>query len=356
MKKKTKLKVLYQIPSLYSLYAGRTIYFGYKHAFTDLGHEFRPVTADDNFKKVIEEYKPDILITGLNPYNLKFLDLEVIKKERKRGLKVFVNIPFWHSPFSKLRLSEFSGLDQNKEYVNLIKNGEFGDVYYNICEKDDPRMDGFEKATGKIYNTILLAADKTILFPDFDEKFKADISFIGTYLPGKKKFIDEQVFPLSKNYDLKLYGQDWTAFDKYQNFIHKVGQYFNVPYLKKFKKPALQIEDERRIYSSSLISINIHEDYQKEFGGDCNERTFKVPLCGGFEITDDVACIRKYFEDNKEMIIAKNKEDWFSKIEYYMKNPEKRIPIIEAGKKRVLKDHTYHNRVNQIVELYFALH
>ena len=84
------------------------------------------------------------------------------------------------------------------------------------------------------------------------------------------------------------------------------------------RRPKLELEDEGRIYKSSTISVNIHEDYQREFGGDCNERTFKIPLCGGLEITDDVACIRKYFKEGEEIIIAKNKDDWIEKIDYYI--------------------------------------
>jgi spore maturation protein CgeB len=86
------------------------------------------------------------------------------------------------------------------------------------------------------------------------------------------------------------------------------------------------------------------------FGGDCNERTFKIPLCDGFEISDDVACIRKYFKED-EIVVAKDKNDWYEKIEFYIKNPDMRLKIIEKGKQRVLADHTYHCRAKQILEI-----
>jgi len=187
---------------------------------------------------------------------------------------------------------------------------------------------------------------------EFSEKYKSDVSYIGTYLPAKRIFFSKQVFPLRKYYDLKLYGQDWSIKDRFLGFIQKIGQYFNIPYIRSIQKSKLNLDDERKIYSSAKICINIHEDYQKKYGGDCNERTFKIPLCGGFEITDDVSCIRKYFKEGKEIIIAKDEKDWFEKIDYYIKNPEKRLPIIEAGRKMVLAEHTYHNRVKQIIKIY----
>jgi len=344
--------IIYHIPSLNTIYAGRTIYAGYKNAFEDLGHEFHPLTSIENQSVLFDRVQPDIFITSLNPYNLKFIDFKVLTRHKKRGLKVFLNMPFWKSPISRLRLNETPSLADNLEYIKLIKSDSLGDIFYNVCEPDDPRMDGFEKATGRKHHTILLAADKMLHYPEQAEQFKADISYIGTYLPQKRSFVREQVLPLKKIYVLKLYGQDWTTLDRTKGFVQKLGQYFNIPILRSLQKPKLGLDDERRIYSSSIISINIHEDYQKKFGGDCNERTFKIPICGGFEITDDVSCIRKYFKEGEEIIIAKDKDDWFDKIGYYIKHPEKRLPIIDAGRKKVLEEHTYHNRVKQIIGIF----
>ncbi|MEZ6255241.1 MAG: glycosyltransferase [Patescibacteria group bacterium] len=343
------MKVAYHIPSLYTIYAGRTIYNGYKNAFEDLGDQFFTWSAETSLED-IRKFAPDILMTSFNSYSLKFLDMELFWELRKKGTKVFVNVPFWNSPISRLRVNETPSLSTNKEHIKHIKDG-YGDVFYNTCEQGDARMEGFEKTTGYKHHTLPLAIDKTVIFPEYCAKFKADISFLGTNLPDKRPYFNEMVFPLAKKYDLKLYGQDWTALDRILGLIQKGGQYFNVPLLRSLQKPKLQLEDERRIYSSSVISINVHEEYQRQFGGDCNERTFKIPACDGFEITDDVDVIRKYFKDEEEIIIAKDKADWFEKIDYFIKNPEKRIPIIAAGKKRVLAEHTYHNRVKYLLSL-----
>jgi len=248
-------------------------------------------------------------------------------------------------------VNEVRGVERNHKLRTVIESG-LGDVFFNQCERGDPRMVGFEEATGYRHYTIPLAADKRMHFPEYSKKFKAEVSYIGTYLPEKRKFLKEQVFPLKGQYDLKLYGQDWTLKDRLAGWGQKIGQYFNIPLLDSLQKPKLRLEDERKIYTSSLVSLNVHENYQREFGGDCNERTFKIPACGGFEITDDVACISKYFKEGEEIIIAKDKNDWFDRIEFYIRNPDKRLRIIKAGRKRVLQDHTYHNRVEGFLEIY----
>src|SRR5690606_16047726 len=128
-------------------------------------------------------------------------------------------------------INESPSIAENKEYVTLIQSGKYGDIYYNVCEQGDERMDGFEKITGYKYHTIPLAADKTILFPELSSRFKADISFIGTYLPEKREMMKSYIFPLKSKYNIKLYGQDWTFMDRTQGLIHKTGQYFNIPVL-----------------------------------------------------------------------------------------------------------------------------
>ena len=348
------MNIIYNIPHLNTGAAGRTIYYGYKHAFKQIGHNFIPLTVRDNFRNVIEENNPDIYIFSLNKYSTKFMDIDWLREYKKehKNLKIFVWIPFWKSPLSKLRINEAPSLSQMPDMLNIVNSG-LCDFCYSQMDENDPRMEGFEKETGYKYYSIPLAADTFYMDSIFDEKFKADISFIGTLLPEKRDFIKKNVLPLKRKYDLKLYGQDWTFPEKVMSFSRKAGQYFDIPVLKNIQKLSLSLEDEATIYKSSVISINVHEDYQKRFGKDCNERTFKIPLYGGFEITDDVAVIRKYFKEGEEIVVAKDSKDWFEKINYYMKYPEKRLKIMEAGKAKVLKDHTYLNRAEKIIKIYY---
>jgi spore maturation protein CgeB len=350
------MTIVYHIPQPKSLNAYRTIYNGFKNAFEDLGHVFHSFTAEDNLEELLEKVEPDIFMTSTHFYYQKYLDFKVLQKYRDNRMKVFVKIDFWNSPLHKGRINEAKSLKDDIETINRIKDGAFGDVFYFVTEQGDFRMEGFEDTTGYTYHTIPLAVDSiTLKSSQEQERFKADISFIGTYLAQKRDFFNEYVFPLKKNYNFKLYGQDWTQLDRSLGFVQKVGQYFNIPVIKSIRKPKLRLEDEGFIYASSTISINVHEDYQREFGGDCNERTFKIPFCNGFEISDDVACIHKYFNVGEEIIVAENRQDWFDKIQYYIRNPDQRLDIIAKGKARVEKDHTYHNRVNNILDIYKSI-
>ena len=348
MEKNKKLKILFHIPSLETVYAAGFIYEGYKDAFLELGHEFRPLTSSNDINKVLNIYHPDIFISSLNDYCLKFLNLKLLHKFRKNGMVFFNQIGSWN-----LSINQFSGeaLKNKPFYIDLIKNGLAGDIFFNWFQQDDSCMDGFTNSTGYPFHTILLAANIKKYFYEYDKKYQSNISYVGSYLPDKKEFINKHVLPLMKKYDVRVYGSDWTFQDRLLGYVQKVGQYFNINPLKKVRSIKLPLDDERKVYSSSAISLNMHENHQRLNGKDFNERTFKIIASGGFEICDNVKVLRKYF-NKKELIIAENTHDWFEKIEYYLKYPEKRVPIIEAGRKKVLELHTYHNRVAQIISIY----
>ncbi|MFA6004873.1 MAG: glycosyltransferase [Patescibacteria group bacterium] len=350
------MKIAYHIPSPETIYAYRTIFNGYKNAFEKLGHRFFPFTQDEKLAVFLERVQPDIFMTSSHFYYQKFLNLELLMKYRKKGMVLFTKIDFWNSPISKARINEAPSLKDESGKVAQIQSGLLGDIFFHTVEQEDERMDGFTKVTGKNFETIPLACDATVIFPEFDKRFESDIAYVGTNLPGKASFFKEVIMPLKDKYSVKFYGQDWTMLDKYKGLLQKAGQYFNIGLLRNIQKPKLHLSDERKIYNSTAISINVHEDYQQRFGGDCNERTFKIPAAGGFEIVDSVSCISKYFKLGEELIVATGKDDWFDKIKYYIDRPELRKKISDRGKNRVEKYHTYSNRVQQIIKLAKNIH
>lgn len=339
------------MPSLASIYATRTIYHGYKNAFIDLGHQFQAYTSDDNLKATLENYRPDLFITASHAYYRKFLDYSLINSFRKEGMFVLTKVDFWRSPMSKWRINEAASMESDTQLRTLMDNDQLADAYFHVVEQGDGRMDGFSSAVGRPWHTIPLAADKTILSRRWEQQFSADVSYVGTYLADKVQFFNRNVFPLGKEFDLKIYGQDWSRSDRLLGWVQRFGQFFNIECLASIRKPRLSLADEGAVYTSSLVCINVHEAYQKKFGGDCNERTFKIPLCGGFQIVDNVSCISKYLRPGKEVVIGETENDWLEKVRYYIANPNERLAIIEAGRERVLRDHTYHNRAQHMLDL-----
>ncbi|MCX6730650.1 MAG: glycosyltransferase, partial [Candidatus Roizmanbacteria bacterium] len=343
---KTKLKVLYHIPYPKTVYAGRFIYEGYKAAFKKSGHVFETLTSNHNLSVVLDRFKPNIFMSSLHIYYLKDLNLELLKKYRKNGLFYLNIIPAWNKHSEQYGVDD---LKSNTKLVRLISSGLAGDAFYNWLEEDSEFMDGFEKVTKKPFHTILLAADTSKYFYDYDKKYKSDISYVGHYLKEKRDFFIRNIFPLQRKHLVKLYGLDWTFKDRLLGDMQRVGQFFNIEMLKGLRQLPMTID--RKVYSSSIINLNIHGDFQVKYGSDINERTYKILASGGFQICDNVKVLRKYFNKN-ELVIGENDKDYLEKIEYYLKYPNKRDVIIRNGQKKVLKYHTYTNRMQQIIDIY----
>lgn len=345
------MKVLFHIPSVETVYAMRSIYHGFKNAFNHSGDVFKTLDQNVKFERILNEFKPDLFITSSHYWYRKQIDFKILNIFRKKGMFVLVKVDFWNSPFSKFKINEAKALKDDYDLINLIKRDNFGDAYYHNVEQNDPRMAGFYKGTGRNFYTIPLACD-SFMFNGLkkNNKYASDICFIGTNLNSKKIFFKKNLKKLRKYYNTKVIGQDWTTKDQILGHLQKFGQYYNIKYMKTLRKPKLQLIEEGMYYFNSKICLNVHEDYQLNYGGDCNERTFKIPFCSGFQLVDKVKCIEKYF-DNQELTFYENDDDLFEKINFFLNQTDKRLKMIEKAKKKIIQHHTYLNRVKFIKDV-----
>lgn len=329
--------------------ADRWIYDGYKAAFLDKGHQFFTLTERDDLEKTLEKVKPDIFMISL--FSLIFYNVQkpitesFLKRVHQWGTKIFcgVGIEFKEEQNCRLFLEKYS---------------PFIDIFYGNYAPEV--TEGFEAVVNKPYYLVPHAANTKIFFPDKpDEKFKCDLAFVGNLLPTKKVIFENVLYPLCKKYNVRIYGPGWTATDKILRLMSGFSREFKIGWLADFvnkKRIAISPENERKLYASAKICLNFHEYYEDgRVKGLSNEREFKIPASGGFQFSDYITSMWHFFEPDREIVMAKTPEEWFSKIEYYLTHEEKRKEIQEAGTRRVLKKHTYHHRVNQIIELYKSL-
>jgi spore maturation protein CgeB len=343
------MKILYSIPNPQSVYAARFIYHGLRNAFLDLNHEFRALSSDDDLKAVLRTYRPDIFIYSLNSYHLKFLQLELLDQYRREGLVVFCQVRAWQ-PLPSVDASGLAtgGLKNHRKHRELIANGLAGDVLWHCFEQDEPLMDGFVEGTGHTFETIHLAADRTLYFPEYEERSVCDLAYVGSFLPGKRRFIRQNVLPLGTRYDLRIHGSDWSFGDRLLGHVQRLGQYLDIGPLKGIRELPVSLEQERKLYSSARICLNVHEEHVRRTGSEINERVFKILACAGFQLCDNVRLVRHFFTD-AELVIADSGSDWRDKVDHYVRHPDERAAIAENGRRSVLAKHTYHHRAEQIL-------
>ena len=79
----------------------------------------------------------------------------------------------------------------------------------------------------------------------------------------------------------------------------------------------------------------------------CN-RLFDALACGAFVISDKIPSAETLFEGN--IVTYDDADDLKNKIEYYLSNEHERKEKAQKGNEIVLKNHTFDNRVDTILD------
>ena len=79
-------------------------------------------------------------------------------------------------------------------------------------------------------------------------------------------------------------------------------------------------------------------------------RDFEVPGCGGFLITGRTSEIERYYEPDREIVIADTMGELIEQCRHYLANDAQRQAIADAALARTLREHTYVHRMCDIFD------
>lgn len=336
-----RLRFLYWIGNPSTLGAERFIYMGWKHAILTSGHFFYELTNEhQDWEKRIQQTDPDII------FLTNFSNLEktapILSNARRRGIFVFhvVDMPYPES------------------YLQAIRTYDPADIYFGEREPDS--MAAFTAATGKSYTLIPNAADRLLHYPIPPvDRYAFDVVFLGNKRTKKSHIFEELLLPLwhEQKYRVGLFGPFWTKHDfvlaGIQKLFYKIGLNAASRFISNIRI-TVPFDQENALYSSAKISLNFHE---READGSqphhiVNQRAYKIPASGGFQICDRVQAMPKYFKENDEIVLADDAQEFRSKIEYFLHNDDERERIRKQSIERAHAEHTYHHRVNRVIQLF----
>ncbi|WP_447974982.1 CgeB family protein [Nitrospira sp. Kam-Ns4a] len=336
------MRVAYHIPHPGGVGADRWICDAWREGFQRLGHEFVVVSSLGELAETRAAQTPTLLFTAIN-----LLDSEswvpALHRLRKAGTKVLLWVHWPLVPSVDRRLAD------------ILKHDDIADVYFG--ERESEQMAQFEAETGKKYHVIANAANPALHFPAKPTaKYQYDLVYLGANLKHKRWFAENVLRPLKARYRIGLFGPGWTARDQVLRAISKASRhagFTGVARLVDRRRITVPPEEENVLYSSAKICLNFHE---REPDGSqphyiVNQRTFKIPACGGFQICDDVPAIRKYFADDEIVLASLDAREWHDKIEYYLAHDDERRQIQAKGTRRALQEHLSTHRVRQVLSL-----
>ena len=155
-----------------------------------------------------------------------------------------------------------------------------------------------------------------------EEKYKADISFIGFKTPERDEFLK---YLSNSNLIVKPYGEGYN--------------------------PPVFNEEFSKVCSSSkfMLSMNTYNNEHKEY---FSNRLVRYLSCGACVLHyDTTGTLNKYFKDTEDIIYFTSKEDLGIKYNTYICSEKARANIALSGREKVLKYFTWDKILNYMINL-----
>jgi hypothetical protein len=161
--------------------------------------------------------------------------------------------------------------------------------------------------------------------------YGADVTFIGGWRPER-----EAILSTLASLDLKIWGPDWGRRCR-----------GNGPLLKKWAGRALYGAEFAKAVSSSAINLNIIDPLNFPAA---NMRFFEVPVAGGLQISSACPEMEREFVDGEHLFYFRNTNELPELINRLLDDAPLRACVAKSGQAKVLRAHTYTDRVRSILQ------
>jgi len=163
-----------------------------------------------------------------------------------------------------------------------------------------------------------------------EERFKADLSFLGNRLPDREARV-EQFFlePAARLPERRFLigGNGWDSKAMPPNVRH-IGHVYT--------------REHNAFNTSPLAVLNIARDSMATTGFSPATRVFEAAGAGACLITDAWVGLELFLKDNEEVLVARDGADVAAHVKSL--TPERAKAIGEAARARILAEHTYSRR------------
>ena len=262
----------------------------------------------DIAKEQIKAYKPEILYCQ----DLSFFPEEILLEIKKEN-----NI--------RLIVGQIACPLPPKSFLNP----------YDLILTSFPHFVNRLRNDGKNCDYFKIGFDQRVLSKIRENNRDIDFSFVGG-ISKYHNYASNNIEYLIKKANLQVYGYGAN----------------NLPFNSNIRKNhkgerwGLEMYD---ILSRSKISFNRHINVAENNAN--NMRLFEATGMGSLLLTDKKDNLRQLFEEDREIVTYDSKEEALEKYNYLINKPEELANIAKAGQLRTLKEHTYENRIKELIEI-----
>jgi spore maturation protein CgeB len=163
--------------------------------------------------------------------------------------------------------------------------------------------------------------------------YGSDLSFVGTFEKQRARTLAQL-----GQFDLKIWGSDW----------HKAGKKLGLQ--KAIQSRAIYCEGMSRVLNASLVNLAFLRKANRDRH---DQRTFEIPACGGFSLSERTDEVLSFFEEGKEIECFESVEELKDKAAYYIAHDAQRQMIAAAGLARVCRSaYSYTDHIQTILKQY----
>lgn len=167
---------------------------------------------------------------------------------------------------------------------------------------------------------------------DLFNYYSSPISYLGTWQPNV------EIWPsIIQSFGLKIWGNQWSKLPS----SHPLRESWQGEGKGLFEEFSL-------ICSASDIVFNVIRAFN---GQGHSMKTFEIPACKGFVITNRTEQQLDFFPEDKACVYFSTAEELIDKTEFYLKNEKPRKMIMEAAYEISLK-HRYKDRAYDMIKFF----
>jgi hypothetical protein len=107
--------------------------------------------------------------------------------------------------------------------------------------------------------------------------------------------------------------------------------------------------DMYQLLHASKMTMNHHIGIAGSYAN--NMRLFEATGVGALLVTDWKVNLHEMFEPGKEVVAYRSAEECVELIRYYLEHGDEREAIASAGQRRTLREHTYYQRMQELVDI-----
>ncbi|MEN9846189.1 MAG: hypothetical protein RIS36_1336 [Pseudomonadota bacterium] len=172
------------------------------------------------------------------------------------------------------------------------------------------------------------------------ERWGSPFSFVGAGYHNRV-----QTFASLANYPFKIWGSEWPSGKPFDRLVQEESR-------------RIKPEEYIKIFNATDVNLNLHSSSERDgidpSGDFVNPRTFELAASGAFQLCDNRQLLPELLEVGTEVVTFSSREEMIEKMEYYLARPEERKQICERARARVMRDHSYDRRMEQMLSTIYA--